>query len=195
MQKAVPVGKGSMHAVMKVPQATIEKACEAVSTDEFQVKPANFNEPNQIVISGHREACEKAIAWLEENHEGAFRQVELKVSAPFHSPLMKPAAENLAHEFGGIQFNESTLPYIANINAELYAAGTAGDTVKENLINQVAGTVQWTQSFQQLSDDTLCIEVGPGRILAGLARKINSNIKVISLDRDNAFDQLEEELS
>lgn len=195
MQAAVPVGKGSMHAIMKVPQDVIVKACEAVSNDEFQVTPANFNEPNQIVISGHKEACTAAIEWLEKNHEGAFRQVELKVSAPFHSPLMKTAAENLEAEFENITFNKTRLPYIANIDAKKYEMETEGATVKRNLIKQVAGTVQWTQSFSSLSEDTLCIEVGPGRILAGLARKINSNIKVISLDRDGAFDQIEEYLS
>jgi [acyl-carrier-protein] S-malonyltransferase len=195
MQAAVPVGKGSMHAIMKVPGEVIEKACQEVSNDEYQVTPANFNEPNQIVISGHKEACAAAIEWIEKNHEGAFRQVELKVSAPFHSPLMKTAAENLEAELEKIPFQNSKLPYIANIDAQQYVVETEGNTIKRNLIKQVAGTVRWTQSFAQLPEDTLCIEVGPGRILAGLARKINPNIKVVSLDREGAFEQIEEYLA
>jgi [acyl-carrier-protein] S-malonyltransferase len=83
-------------------------------------------------------------------------------------------------------------PYIANIDAKEYGADTAGDIVKENLIKQVDGSVKWTQSIQALPDDTVCVEVGPGRVLMGLIRKINRNIKVISLDKEGAFEELEE---
>lgn len=195
MQEAVPAGMGKMYAVLRVPQEIVEKACLESSTDDNKVMPANFNEPGQIVISGHAEACDKAVAWIKENHADPHKIVELKVSAPFHSSLMLPARENMATFFGGINFKETEVPYIANIDAKKYEKNTNGEIVKENLIKQIDGAVLWTQSFQQLDEDTLCIEVGPGRVLMGLARKINRNIKVISLDKDGAFDDLKEILS
>jgi len=192
MQDAVPPGMGKMIAVMKVPKEKIEEACVASSTEDSQVMPANFNEPNQTVISGHAEACDRAVAWLEANIADAFRTVELNVSAPFHSSLMKPAASKLMEYFSSIEFRPTQTPYIANIDAKEYPAGTSGETVKNNLFSQVDGSVCWSQSIESLSDDTICIEVGPGRVLMGLSRKINRNIKVISLDKDGAFDELQE---
>lgn len=195
MQDAVPEGKGKMFAIMKVPQETIVDACKAASLEGSEVMPANFNEPSQIVISGEAEACDRAVQWLADNWTEPYRAVELKVSAPFHSSLMKPAANNLNNAFATIPFKESTLPYIANIDAKEYPAGTDARTIKQNLIKQVDGSVLWTQSMQELPDDTICIECGPGKVLMGLARKINRNIKVISLDKEGAFDDLRELLS
>lgn len=192
MQEAVPAGKGKMYALMKVPAETIEKACEAVSDGEGKVMPANFNEPNQIVISGEAKACDRAVQWIEENQEAPFRAVELNVSAPFHSSLMKPAAENLKKAFEDFTFAENQIPYIANVDAKEYGTGTDPQTIKDNLYKQVDGSVLWTQSIQSLPDDTICLEVGPGRVLMGLLRKINRNIKVISLDKDGAFDEVQE---
>ncbi len=195
MQEAVPAGKGKMYACLKIPEDIVKKACEESSNEDSQVMPANFNEPGQIVISGHSEACEKAVKWIEENYTEPHRLVELNVSAPFHSSLMKPAREKMEPLLNETQFNKLETPYIANINAKKYHAGTDGEILKENLIKQVDGAVLWTQSFSSLEDETLCIEVGPGRVLMGLARKINRNIKVISLDKDGAFDDLEGALS
>ena len=107
---------------------------------------------------------------------------------------MKPAAQKLADHFETIEFKSTMIPYVANIDAKEYGADTAGNKVKENLVKQVDGSVRWTQSIADLSDDTVCIEVGPGRVLMGLLRKINRNIKVISLDKEGAFDNLEAEL-
>lgn len=195
MQEAVPAGMGKMYAVMRVPADIVEKACQEVSTEGNEAMPANFNEPGQIVISGHADACDKAVAWISENFSDPHKTVELKVSAPFHSSLMKPARDNMATFFNDVTFSKTTIPYIANIDAKKYQIGTDGETVKENLIKQIDGSVLWTQSFQSLDDDTLCIEVGPGRVLMGLARKINRNIKVISLDKEGAFDELKEALN
>ncbi len=194
MQEAVPAGMGKMIAVMKVPKEKIEEACKASSTPDSQVMPANFNEPNQTVISGHAQACDRAIAWFEANITDTYRVVELNVSAPFHSSLMRPAASKLMEYFSTIEFASTQVPYVANIDAKEYPAGTSGDVVKNNLYEQVEGSVCWTQSIQNLADDTLCIEVGPGRVLMGLSRKINRNIKVISLDKEGAFDELQEVL-
>lgn len=195
MQDAVPAGKGKMFAIMKVSEETIRKACEVSSEANSEVMPANFNEPNQIVISGEANACDRAVKWLEENVEDPFRAVELNVSAPFHSSLMRPAAEKLNEELKNFSFQANTIPYVANIDAKEYQVGTSADVIRNNLFKQVDGSVLWTQSFQDLADDTICIECGPGRVLMGLARKINRNIKVISLDKDGAFDELEELLS
>lgn len=192
MQEAVPAGKGKMYAVMKVSEEMVRKACEEASTETERVMPANFNEPSQIVISGEANACDRAVKWMEENVGDGFRAIELKVSAPFHSSLMEPAAKKLNEAFGNFTFNENKIPYVANIDAKEYAAGTNPETIKENLFKQVDGSVLWTQSVQALPDDTVCLEVGPGRVLMGLVRKINRNIKVISLDKDGAMDEVKE---
>ncbi len=194
MQEAVPAGMGKMYAILKVPGDVVEKACLEASTEDNKVMPANFNDPDQIVISGHAEACDRAVQWLSENHADPHRAVELKVSAPFHSSLMQPARENMTTFFGGINFTNTKIPYIANIDAKKYDVGTDGNIVKENLIKQIDGAVLWTQSFSSLPDNTLCIEVGPGRVLMGLARKINRTNKVISLDKEGAFEELVEAL-
>lgn len=191
MQEAVPAGKGKMFALLKVPEDMVYRACQNVNRPGFKVMPANFNEPNQIVISGDADACEEAIKWLEENSADPFRSIELQVSAPFHSSLMKPAADKLKIELGNKPFRENRIPYIANINSKKYESGTEPSIIKENLFNQVAGSVLWYQSFSQIPDDALCIEVGPGKVLKGLARKINRNIKVISLDSEGAFSEVE----
>lgn len=195
MQEAVPAGAGKMFAIMKVPQDVIEKACAACSSESEQVMCANFNEPNQIVISGHASACDLAVKWIADNYKEAHRAVELNVSAPFHSSLMKPAAEQLKSHLDTIEFKENFYPYVANVDAKEYAPGTSPDTIRDNLYKQVDGSVLWTQSIQALPDDTVVLEVGPGRVLMGLLRKINRNIKVISLDKEGAFDELEEVLS
>lgn len=192
MQEATPEGVGGMVAVLKVPASVVKLACESVSTDREKVMPANFNEPEQIVISGHKTACDKAVKWLAGSHKEPHRCVELKVSAPFHSSLMKPAAEKLKVELEKINFNSNNVPYIANIDAATYEAGTSADTIRNNLFRQVEGSVQWTQSFEKLADNSLCLEVGPGRVLMGLARKINRTVKVISLDKEDSFKELEE---
>lgn len=192
MQQAVPLGKGKMYALLKVDPEMIRKACELCSTGQEKVMPANFNEPDQTVISGASAACDRVVKWLEENYQGIFRAVELNVSAPFHSSLMAPAAKQLQTVLSTLQFNPNSVPYIANIDAIEYAKNTSPEVIKDNLFKQVDGSVLWSQSIAQLADNTLCIEVGPGRILMGLSRKINRHIKVLSLDKEGAFEQLKE---
>ncbi len=192
MQEAVAPGQGKMYAIMKVPEETVRKACEEASLGGTLVMPANFNEPNQIVISGEAEACTRAIKWMEANHAERFRAMELNVSAPFHSSFMKPAANELAKAFSQFKWNSNTVPYIANIDATEYAAGTNVETIKKNLIEQVAGSVLWTHSIRKLAAGSLVIEAGPGKVLKGLISKINPELKVISLDDDAAWNELEE---
>lgn len=182
MQSATPEGVGAMYAMLRVPSEKIDEACAAASTETEKVMCANYNEPTQTVISGHAPACERAIKWLEENYEGRMRAMPLKVSAPFHSSLMLPAQENLATYLSDIQIQENQVDYIANINAKRIPKGTSGDQIKNNLIEQVSGSVLWSQSISSLSEDKTYIEVGPGKVLAGLNKKINKELATFSTD-------------
>jgi [acyl-carrier-protein] S-malonyltransferase len=192
MQEAVPVGKGKMFAILKVPANIVEMACKQSSMSGSEVMPANFNDPSQIVISGESEACLRAVKWLEENYKEAHRAMELNVSAPFHSSLMKPAADKLKNAFKDFKWHENKTPYIANINATEYPAGTNPEIIISNLFEQAYGPVLWTQSIASLPAGTICLEVGPGKVLVGLVRKINKDIKVHPLDKEDAFTELEE---
>jgi [acyl-carrier-protein] S-malonyltransferase len=191
MQEATPAGKGTMYAILKQEEATIREACAAASNQDETVQPANFNEPSQIVISGDKIACENAIRLMEQRTQGRVKAIELQVSAPFHCSLMKPAEIKLKTVLDEIKFQSPRFAYIANIDAQKYGKHTDPAVIKENLLKQVCGSVLWTQSIQQLPDDTVVIEVGPGKVLAGLIKKINSNIKVISLDSETGFSEVE----
>lgn len=191
MQEAVPAGKGTMYAILKQEETSIREACAAASTEEERVQPANFNEPSQIVISGDKFACERAIRLLEEKNGARVKAIELQVSAPFHCSLMKPAEIKLRPVLEGVKFSRLRFNYVANIDAKEYATDTSPETIKDNLLKQVCGSVLWTQSIQQLPDDTIIIECGPGKVLAGLIKKINPNLKVISLDTETGFSEVE----
>lgn len=195
MQEAVPAGEGAMYAILRVPGDIIAKACQQVSTSESVVMPANFNEPSQTVISGHTEACQKAVDWLKTNYEGKQMAIPLKVSAPFHSSLMKPAEQKLAEHLKTLEFKSNDIEYIANINAKKYDAGTRGDLIRNNLIEQVCGSVRWTDSISSLPSDTIFIEVGPGSVLKGLNKKINKDLRTYNLDSEAGFEGLKEFLS
>ena len=191
MQESVPAGKGTMYAILKQEEAVIREACEAASTSDEKVSPANFNEPSQIVISGDKFACERAIRLMEEKTGGRVKAIELQVSAPFHCALMKPAELKLKPVLDNIKFQPLKFNYIANIDAKEYPTDTNPETIKDNLVKQVCGSVLWTHSVQKLSDDSVIIECGPGKVLAGLIKKINPNLKVISLDSETGFSEVE----
>jgi [acyl-carrier-protein] S-malonyltransferase len=195
MLEAVPAGKGKMYAILRVPSDIVAKACEQSSSELCQVMAANFNEPTQTVISGHAEACEKAVKWIEENFEGRSRAMELQVSAPFHSSLMAPAEEKLSQYLTNVEFKSNQIPYIANIDATEYSSKTDGITIKQNLVKQVCGSVLWSQSIASLPSDTVFIEVGPGKVLTGLNKKINKEFRTYALDTDTGFDGLMEFLN
>ncbi len=182
MQEAVPTGKGTMYAVLKQPEALIRECCEAAS---------NFNEPAQIVISGDKVACENAIRLMEQKSGGRVKAIELQVSAPFHCALMKPAEIKLKAVLDQMIFHPLKVPYVANVDATEYAIDTNPAVIKENLLKQVCGSVLWTHSIQKLKDDAVIIECGPGKVLAGLIKKINPNLKVISLDSETGFSEVE----
>ncbi len=191
MQEAVPQGKGTMYAILKQDEETIRYACEAASTSEEKVSPANFNEPSQIVISGDKFACERAIRLMEEKSGARVKAIELQVSAPFHCALMKPAELKLKAVLDQIKFHPLKYNYVANIDANEYHTDTNPETIKENLLKQVCGSVLWTHSIQKLPENTLIIECGPGKVLSGLIKKINPNLKVVSLDTETGFSEVE----
>ena len=170
MQEAYPTG-GAMSAVLGTDAGLIEKVCEET---EGIVSVANYNCPGQIVITGQAEAVVKAGEALKE--AGARRVLPLKVSGPFHSPMMRPAGEELAKVFAGVSMNPLKLPYVANINAEVI---TDCSKIEELLVAQVSGSVRWQQSVETMireGVDTF-IEIGPGKTLTGFLRKIDKNVK------------------
>ncbi len=191
MQEASPAGKGTMYAILKQDEAIIRETCEAASNSDEKVSPANFNEPAQIVISGDKYACERAIRLMEEKTGARVKAIELQVSAPFHCALMKPAEIKLKAVLDQIVFHPLKFNYIANVDAHEYPKDTSPQVMKDNLLKQVCGSVLWTHSIQTLPDDTVIIECGPGKVLAGLIKKINPNLKVISLDNETGFAEVE----
>jgi [acyl-carrier-protein] S-malonyltransferase len=195
MQEAVPEGKGKMIAVMKAPLDLVREACLKASNNESQVMPANYNDPDQVVISGHAEACDMAIEILKANQELKFRAIPLKVSAPFHSSLMKPAEVKMKELLLKTELKTNTLPYYANIDAKKYEKNTDPAIIRENLVKQICGSVHWLQSIEKLSLGTICIEVGPGKVLKGLVKKINPELQVLSMEEENFEQNLKELLA
>lgn len=197
MQESAPTGLGSMTAILRVPYQIVEQACQAVSQPEQIVAPANINSADQVVISGHTDACRAVVAWLETNFTERFRALPLNVSAPFHSQLMNPGKEKLAQfiQNSATLFHANKIPYIANLNATLYPAGTSPQVLQQNLIEQITAPVQWLKSLSNLakiSDRVKFIEVGPGQVLTGLNKKVLPQFKCWSMDQTNNIDQISE---
>ncbi len=170
MQQAVPAGAGAMAAVLGLPPAEVADVCAAVSATSGIVQPANYNSPEQTVISGAAAAVEAAVALLKER--GAKRTVMLPVSAPFHCPMMEPAERLLAADFASLGFSGPKIPVICNVDVRwVQDAATAQDT----LIRQVTGAVRWVECEQALlaAGATHFVEVGPGRVLCGLLRQLD----------------------
>ena len=185
MQKAIPLGIGSMFAVLKLSSAEVAQACEQASDEKFQVSVANDNSPGQLVISGHKEACSKAIEILNQAH-GKVRAIELKVSAPFHSQLMMPAEEKMKDFFKDAQVKENTIAYIPNISAKVAQTGTSAETIKKNLVDQICGQVQWTKSIEEITEHVdAFVELGPGKTLKGLIKRISPEKPSFSMDLES----------
>jgi len=170
MQKACEAQESTMAAVLGLDDAVVEEACESI---DGIVVAANYNCPGQLVISGEVEAIDKACELLLE--KGARRALKLPVGGAFHSPLMAPAREELAEAIKNTIFSEPTCPVYQNVVAK---AVTNPDEIKENLIAQLTAPVRWTQCVQAMVADggTEFVEVGPGKVLQGLMRKIDRNV-------------------
>ena len=189
MQEASGAGLGKMVACLRVPAQTVKQACENASEGNDLVVPANYNGPDQTVISGTATACDRAVSWLKEK-EKRFRAIELKVSAPFHSPLMRPAAEKLKGVLEKLNFAENKIGLVANRNAQFYPPGTKAEVIRDNLIWQVTESVLWQQSMEELPQGVPCLESGPSKVLTGLAKKIDSDRMVFPLDEGNYGEQI-----
>jgi [acyl-carrier-protein] S-malonyltransferase len=169
MQEAVPVGVGAMAAILGMPIEKVSEIAAAAAQGEV-CQAANINSHEQIVISGHATAVERAIALATEG--GAKKAVRLPVSAPFHSALMQPAQDRLTLDLAALSFQSPSYPVVCNVDAALV---TSGEAAREALIRQVTGTVRWEPSVRLLINQgvSLFIEVGPGKVLWGLMRQID----------------------
>jgi [acyl-carrier-protein] S-malonyltransferase len=177
MQEAVPVGEGAMAAVLGMEREQVEKICEEVSSGEV-LTPANFNCPGQIVIAGHAKAVERAIERVKKDGKKA---VPLPVSAPFHSPLMKPAGERLEKALEEIFVSNLRIPVVTNVEAEV---NTSKDRVKGLLVAQVSSPVRWEESMRKMIGKGIeqVLEIGPGKVLSGLMKRIDHRIETGNLE-------------
>ena len=183
MQEAVPVGQGAMAALLGLDLEVVDRICSEASMDQSFCVIANDNSPGQVVISGHKSAIERALSLASE--QGAKRSVMLAVSAPFHSPLMKPAAEAMEKALHKVKIMTPRVPIIANMTAKPY--GTE-DRVIPLLVDQITGRVRWRESVLEMAQSGVhtFVEVGAGRVLVGLNKRISSEItgKVINTPDD-----------
>jgi [acyl-carrier-protein] S-malonyltransferase len=184
MQEASPLGVSGMSAILNMNASDLEALCLPLCHENEFVGPANFNSHDQIVVAGHLGTLEKLNVKIKENFSRA-RVIPLKVAAAFHSPLMIPAQNKMKSFIHDQEIKENNIPYIANINAEVFYKNTPAETIKKNLIDQITGSVKWVQSIENLPQEIdLILEVGPGKTLKGLIAKIKPDIKVLSLDQE-----------
>ena len=191
MQEAVPVGVGAMAAILGLEDEVVREACEAAAEGQV-VEPANFNSAGQVVISGHREAVERASELARE--KGAKKAVPLPVSAPFHSSLMVPAGERLEEVLKTMTIGKLETPVIANVTGSPYPSET---DVVPLLVEQVSSPVFWKQSMEMMraSGVTRVVELGPGKILSGLFRRFDRGIPAVSLQTYGDIVKFQEGLS
>lgn len=178
MQEAVPAGQGAMAAVLGLPREKLQEVCQRASQGEVVVL-ANLNSPNQVVLSGHKAAVERAAEAAKA--AGAKRAILLPVSAPFHSPLMEPVVERLREEFQAVSFGALRIPLVTNVDAELIEAPTEA---KDALLRQVSRPVRWEESMRALMAegcDTF-VEVGPGKVLSGLLKQIDRSVTILNVE-------------
>ena len=169
MQEAVPAGVGAMAAILGMEAEKVREICEQAAQGEV-CEAANMNSPEQIVISGHKAAVERAVALATA--QGAKKAVLLPVSAPFHCSLMLPAQERLAKDLNSLQIQNSTTPVMCNADAEFVETAEAS---RDALVRQVTGTVRWDECVRALiaKGAETFVEVGPGKVLWGLMRQID----------------------
>ena len=174
MQDAVPIGIGAMAAILGLDFNTINKIAKSIGNDQV-CQAANDNDPGQVVISGHKEAVEQTIELAKA--AGAKRAILLPVSAPFHCALMQPAADAMSEALDGIDLESPSVPLVANVKA---SQETNGSIIKELLIEQVTGSVRWRESIEYISFHgvTDVFEIGAGKALSGMVRRIDREINV-----------------
>lgn len=186
MQAAVPLGVGTMTAVLMLDGPKVEALCEEVSSSESRVEPAGYNSPGQLACAGHVEAVERLE--LAVGKAGGMAK-RLNVSAPFHSSLLQKAGDDLGLALADVQIAPLAFPYVANVDAQLVSEA---EGVKQRLVEQVMKPVRWEQSVATMRAAGVdrFIEVGPGKTLAGLLRKVDRKLNVVSVDDAKAFEAL-----
>ncbi|WP_148863172.1 ACP S-malonyltransferase [Marinobacter fonticola] len=183
MQSAVPAGKGRMAAVLGLEDDVVIAACEEAAAGEV-VAAVNFNSPGQVVIAGNASAVDRAIEICKG--KGAKRALPLPVSVPSHCELMQPAAEELAKALEDVSFNDAVMPVVQNVNA---APEQDRDALKQNLLRQLYSPVQWADSVRYLTEEdvSVAVECGAGKVLAGLAKRVDRNLTTFAIDNPDAL--------
>jgi [acyl-carrier-protein] S-malonyltransferase len=177
MQEAVPVGEGAMAAILGMDREEVEQLCKEAALSEV-LSPANFNGPGQIVIAGNLGAVQRAIEIAKGKGKKA---ILLPVSAPFHSPLMKPAGVRLEKELDQVSFEEMKIPVVTNVEAEV---NTSKERVKPLLVAQVSSPVRWEESMRKMIAEGIeqVLEIGPGRVLSNLMKRIDPHIETRNIE-------------
>lgn len=172
MQEAVPVGLGGMAAILGLSDADVHAVCAEAAQGEV-VEAVNFNAPAQVVIAGHKDAIARACEIAKA--KGAKRALPLAVSAPFHSSLLQPASDRLREYMAGLTFNAPQIPLINNVDVAIVDDVAA---IKDALVRQAANPVRWVETIQKMAAEgvTDVIECGPGKVLAGLTKRINGEL-------------------
>lgn len=178
MNEAVPAGEGAMAAILGMDAEALKQVTDKVTEEGHLVQLANLNCPGQIVISGTAKGVELASELAKEN--GAKRAIPLEVSGPFHSELMKPAAEKLKEVLDACDIKDADVPVISNVSADVM---TEKADIKEKLIEQLYSPVRFEESINKLIAEgvTTFIEIGPGKVLSGLVKKVNRRLKTIAV--------------
>lgn len=191
MQNAVSNEEGGMAAILGLEEAAVSEACQQAAQGQI-VQPVNFNAPGQIVIAGHRSAVERGIAACKEL--GAKRAILLAVSVPAHSALMEPAAIPLREALESVKINAPTIPLLHNVDVATHQTEAA---IKNALITQLYQPVRWVQTIQVMVKEgvELIAECGPGKVLAGLTRRINTDVESVALTDPEALDLLKTQLN
>jgi [acyl-carrier-protein] S-malonyltransferase len=188
MQDAVPVGVGSMAAIIGLDADILEAVCQEAAEGEV-VSPANYNSPGQIVIAGHSSAVERAMVLAKE--KGAKRALHLPVSAPFHCSLLTPAGEKLNDVLSRIVFSPMSIPVISNVEAE---PNDKSERLQQLLVSQVSAPVRWDASVSRMVElgvDNF-IEIGPGKVLSGLVKRIEKSSISMNIEDVNSLKRLVE---
>ena len=178
MQEAVPVGNGAMAAIMGLDYDTVLEVTTDASGEDICVI-ANDNAPGQLIISGHTSAIQRAISIATT--KGSKRNVQLPVSAPFHCPLMGPATEVMSEALNKVTFSKPLVPIVNNVTA---TAADDPDVLRQRLVEQVTGRVRWRETILSLADQgvSAVVEIGAGKVLTGLTKRINPDLRTITLN-------------
>lgn len=187
MQEAVPLGEGSMAAILGLERGKVIEICQQVESELGAVQAVNFNCPGQIVIAGKTQAVDKANELLKA--AGAKRAITLPVSAPFHSTLMQPAAKKLESELAQVSIEDAQIPVVVNVNGQIVTQGAA---LRDLLVKQAASPVLWEDCIAQIVNfgaDTF-VEVGPGKVLTGFNKKIAKEMATLNVEDVTSFEKV-----